>query len=386
MLTILLTGGLLVLLVIALIVWPLLTPERSGTEADREVAIYEDQLAEIERDQARNVLNEEQATAARTEVERRLLGALKRREDRADHKASRAGRLAVIAFLAGIPLLASLLYLQLGAPEPSQAAVSTKEQIAPQIAGDRLVAEQRHPELDQQMAALETRLTENPDDIEGYALLARSYARLGEYEKALSAYRSANQISGGREARIAGEMAEVMVITNDGIVGDDARLIFENINTDFPDDPQSSYYLALAKAQNGDVDEAVEDLRALRVASPADAPWVPTVDALLAELAPSSLSSPDADRRFAGPSAEQIAAAQQLSSDQQAQMIEGMVSGLAARLEDNPDDLEGWKRLAGAYEVLGRMEDAEAAHRQVISRNPDDAQAKRFLSERGTAQ
>ena len=45
----------------------------------------------------------------------------------------------------------------------------------------------------------------------------------------------------------------------------------------------------------------------------------------------------------------------------QAQMIQGMVDRLAARLKETPDDLEGWRKLGRSYSVLGRYaESAEA--------------------------
>lgn len=42
-------------------------------------------------------------------------------------------------------------------------------------------------------------------------------------------------------------------------------------------------------------------------------------------------------------------------------MIEGMVEGLAARLADDPSDAAGWQRLARAYQVMGRTEEAQTA-------------------------
>lgn len=62
-----------------------------------------------------------------------------------------------------------------------------------------------------------------------------------------------------------------------------------------------------------------------------------------------------------GPSQEQIEAAAAMSPEERQEMIEGMVSGLAARMEETPEDVEGWVRLGGAYRVLGRSEEAIAA-------------------------
>jgi cytochrome c-type biogenesis protein CcmH len=63
----------------------------------------------------------------------------------------------------------------------------------------------------------------------------------------------------------------------------------------------------------------------------------------------------------AGPSAEDMAAAAQMTAEERRQMVRGMVERLAARLNDNPDDRDGWLRLARAYEVLGEPEKAADA-------------------------
>jgi cytochrome c-type biogenesis protein CcmH len=62
-----------------------------------------------------------------------------------------------------------------------------------------------------------------------------------------------------------------------------------------------------------------------------------------------------------GPTAEDVAAAQAMEEEDRQAMIAGMVDQLAARLEDEPDDLEGWTMLGRSYAVLNRGEDAVAA-------------------------
>lgn len=56
-----------------------------------------------------------------------------------------------------------------------------------------------------------------------------------------------------------------------------------------------------------------------------------------------------------------------------AEQIQGMVSGLAQRLKDQPDDVKGWRMLARSYETMGRFEDAAGAYRKVISLQTPDA-------------
>ena len=56
----------------------------------------------------------------------------------------------------------------------------------------------------------------------------------------------------------------------------------------------------------------------------------------------------------AGPSAEDVKAAQEMSPEQRAKMIMGMVDSLAQKLEDSPDNPQGWVRLLRARTVLGQ--------------------------------
>ena len=57
-------------------------------------------------------------------------------------------------------------------------------------------------------------------------------------------------------------------------------------------------------------------------------------------------------------------------------MIRDMVAGLAARLEDRPDDLEGWRMLGRSYRVLGELAKAADAYGRVAEALPDDLKAQ----------
>src|SRR6185312_11945925 len=62
--------------------------------------------------------------------------------------------------------------------------------------------------------------------------------------------------------------------------------------------------------------------------------------------------------QLAGPMAAAIAGK---SPEEQKQFIQTMVAGLAERLKANPDDIEGWQRLARSYTVLGQPDKAREA-------------------------
>lgn len=52
--------------------------------------------------------------------------------------------------------------------------------------------------------------------------------------------------------------------------------------------------------------------------------------------------------------------------------IEGMVSRLAQRLQQQPDDVAGWRMLVRSYETLGRYPQAVDAWRRLLALSPDD--------------
>lgn len=88
-----------------------------------------------------------------------------------------------------------------------------------------------------------------------------------------------------------------------------------------------------------------------------------------------------------GPDAEDIAAAQEMSAEEQADMVDGMVAGLASRLEENPDDLDGWVMLIRSYEVMGRADRAQSAYDTAaafFADRPEDLRAIRLETGYGT--
>jgi cytochrome c-type biogenesis protein CcmH len=107
--------------------------------------------------------------------------------------------------------------------------------------------------------------------------------------------------------------------------------------------------------------------------APADAPWLTVVNATIADLSqqlgqPVPAAAPI--RAAPGPSQADMAAAANMSGDDQQKMIRGMVAKLDQRLKDNPDDPDGWQRLGRAYGVLGDKDKSVNAYREAASRAP----------------
>ena len=382
-----------------------------AARAEYDLTVFRDQLQEIERDAAQGLLDAEAAEAARLEVQRRMLAA--DTELQTGTGATGSGgprRLTAILIGAGVPLAAAALYIMLGSPDQPDQPFAARDLPAEQVAAQTTARPEPNPEMTAMVGRLAERLTENPDDIEGWLLLGRSYISMERFADALNTFAHARKIADGRvDVDIA--YAEALILTGQMKVTDDAAAIFRAVRDKAPFDPKARYYLGLKKAQAGDVNGALQDWADLVAISPEEAPWVPVVrqqiaraaeelkidpltitmseDArkLLAQqppvLRPSTpIMRPEGDDPHAGhphvdapasqpgPSREQMEAAQDMTAEDRDAMIRGMVDRLANRLKENPDDLAGWTRLERAYRVLGDTAKADAAAAEIKRLTP----------------
>jgi cytochrome c-type biogenesis protein CcmH len=319
------------------------------------------------------LLQPDRAEAARLEIKRRMLssgaiaqmlnsGAIAPGAESPAHRAGRSPVLAAVLAIA-VPLAALGLYWDLGHPGGFETRVAATDAEAPQLT------------MEQAVAQLRKRLNEDPGNLEGWLLLGRSYLSLGRHADAVVAYRTAAELSGQRSDVVA-DYGEAMVVADQGQVSPAAQSLFERALSGDPQDTKARYYIALAKAQRGDLKGALQDWTDVVALSPPDAPWVPAVREQMARVAtelgvdPQSVTASAEARALGGstiapdrpgPTEEDMAAAAQMSAEDRAAMINAMVDRLAARLKDDPDNIEGWLRLANAYEVIGQRDKAEEA-------------------------
>ncbi len=362
----LLAGG-LTLLVLALLLAPLLKPRApSARRLDYDLEVYRDQLAELERDAARGLIAPAEATAARLEIQRRILAA---GNEAAPAPRARPAQALVLALVLGLPFAGGALYLGLGRPDlPSQSALRE--------------APPSDPALARKLAELEAKAREKPTSLEDRLALADFEFENRRFRAAAESYRVALGLANGR-ADIAGLYGESLTRAAGGLVTETARRAFALALKSEPRDPRANFFLGLADAQAGKPRAALERWLRLEAASPAGASWLATlrremervareaeidVAALRREL---NLAAPAPER---GPTQRDIEDAEKLSPEARMQMIRGMIANLEAKLKDNPKDLDGWKRLGRARMVLNEFAKAAEAYRQAHELAPDDVQ------------
>jgi cytochrome c-type biogenesis protein CcmH len=166
---------------------PLLQPElkdHSAEVREANLAVYRDQLRELDADLQNGIIGRAQYDQDHEEIERRLLidvGAGKSIATK--NKPAKAARTLVYVLALALPGIAVLMYLKVG----TRAAVSaTPARVSTTQSGD--MTQQR---IEANVAALEKRLAQKPDDGPGWAMLARSYSTLGRHKEASAAFEKA---------------------------------------------------------------------------------------------------------------------------------------------------------------------------------------------------
>lgn len=371
------------------VLWPLSRPRAVRAERDADLAVYRDQLAELTRDAKAGRLPRAEAEAARVEVARRMIAA-DAAQDAVDGGAAdpsrsiRRRRAAALAAIVLVPAFAAGLYGVLGSPSFPGAPLAERMS-APPDRGDVAILVRR----------VEEHLARNPNDGQGYEILAPVYLRLGRPEDAARAYAEAIRILGPTAERHSSR-GEALVIASDGLVTADAVRAFASALALEPGEPRASYFLGLAAEQEGRAADAARIWGQLAEHTPPNAPYRPMLMAALARVgvqapqasqAPRAGQAPQTDQTPPasqpaqagssppGPGAADVAAAAGLSPQDRDAMVRGMVSRLETRLQSEPNDLDGWLRLVRAYTVLGEKDKVAEALKAARVAFKDNAEA-----------
>lgn len=335
----------------------------SGDGRGPALAVYDDQLQEIETEIDRGKLAPELGDEMRTEIKRRMVALAdlgpERGEDQGAVQGPAGFSVAVIIGIVTIIGLAVSLYLWLGRPDLSTFSRSGSP-IATAI-----------PELD----ATDTIEAGDPEDAAGWFAHGRRLWLAGNPGDAANAY--------GQAIRLAPDNAEflasqggALIDAMGGQVSPPARFVLTKAMAIDPDHPLPRFYLGLGLFQDGNFRGALTAWQELEERSQPGSPWLPNLrlqitraEEMLGEVPTSKSTAP-----LITP--ESRAAVDAMSADEQAEFINAMVARLEARLEASPDDLDGWLRLARTYTVLGREADAARALETALALAPESERAR----------
>ncbi len=382
---------------VAILLQALVRARRGDPEARAasDVAIYRDQLREIERDVARGIIGADEAERLRTEVSRRLLDAdraARSAEGKVQGGAPRAATWTMAAFAVAVTAGGSVwLYAALGAPGYGDLPMSLRLAAAEQAretrpgqtdaevqAGAALAPrEAPDPQYLELIERLRAAVAARPDDLEGHRLLARNEAAMGDFAAAWRAQERVVEIRGAEAtAQDHANLADLMVLAAGGYVSPEAEAALSRALDRDPSNGTARYYSGLLFAQTGRPDIAFNLWRGLLEESQPDAPWVGPIRAQIEDLAffagVDYRLPPEGSAPLRGPSAADIEAAGDLDPAARMEMIRSMVGGLSERLATEGGPPADWARLIRAYGVLGERGTAAAIWEEAQRVFPDD--------------
>ncbi len=362
--------------------------ERMGRSrrAGYDLAVFRDQLAEVDRDRDAGRLDETEAQAARSEIERRMLRTVDRQADGnlADGEGEAGGLGVAFPLALGLVVAGAsvALYLNIGQPGLDDAPLAGRTDLGAATAQ----ATQGDVDGRNMIQSLRERLAANPNDAAGWVTLARTHRVMNEHPEAVKAFERAIEILGqAATAELISDYGEALVFEAFGTVSPRATATFERALGLDPRDIKSRFYIAMARGQAGDYRGAIALWRGLTADAPPDAPWVEAVRERIADAAmkggimpvsvppelpgetPTAPSAPGtsglggAIAGDAQPTQQDVAAVSEMAPEDRTAFIRSMVERLADKMQDNPDDVDGWLRLGRAYDVLGDKDDAKAA-------------------------
>lgn len=233
---------LLILVVAAFVLPPLwlgLRPQ--GGAADRKaanLAIFRDQLAELEREKVDGSLADADFEQARRELQRRLLEDVDGADEmvQATHGPSRKTAIALLLLL---PVLGLVGYGVLGNPR----ALDPEQRVAP----PPMTSEQ----VEGMVAKLAARLQANPDDPKGWLMLARSYRAMNRFAEAVDAYGKAESLIEGNPDLLAVYAETIAMANGQGLRGKALQLVDQALKID-PKHAHSLFLAGAAAMESGD--------------------------------------------------------------------------------------------------------------------------------------
>ena len=276
-------SGILIVVALLFIVPTLLMKGKKEEEERVErdavnITVYRDQLAELEKDLENDILTQDQYNQSKQELQQRMLQDIP--GEQTDVAVKSPNKIANIALstliIMALPISAIYLYLEIGdtrglLPQAQLASATQMQQSSGGGApgGDGGGTPEGHDNFMSVLDNLITRLNNNPEDIEGWFMLARTYAIMNRYDEAASTYAKLNEVV-PNDPQILSDYADVLAMTNQGsLIGKPAELIEEALELD-PEYPKALALAGTAEFEKNNFDQAAAYWERLLAVIPPD--------------------------------------------------------------------------------------------------------------------
>ncbi len=219
------------------------------------VSIYKDQLAELEQDLLNDVITQDQCEQGKQELEHRLLEDVTGEAGSVATSAEGSSKITAGVVTVVVIAMTVLLYLQLGKLE-LVAPVAENDTIAPKIAPE-MSQDEIVDQVAMMVSQLSARLEKDPSDVQGWAMLGRSYYALSRYGDAVAAFAKAVSIV-DNDAQLLTDYADAMAMSSgeQTLEGRPMQLIMRALNLD-PQNQKALWLAGTAAYERADFESAL---------------------------------------------------------------------------------------------------------------------------------
>lgn len=328
--------GLLLGIALLFVIVPL-QRRTENAAGDPALAVYRQQLSEVDADRDRGLISASEAYAARAEIERKILALPEQNQTQRDPLPA-ARRVRMVAGVA-LPVIAAGLYLSIGQPNlPGQDFAARPSDLL--LTASTAPAEPaRLDGVETMVVRLAERLKREPDDLEGWQLLGMSYASLERFPEAAKGYQRAIALA-PQDAALRALYGETLVNAAGGKVTAEAAKAFDAALVRDAKETRALFYRGVSFEQSGQPQQALAVWTALLRNGDPKSPVMSEVRDRASALA----------QRLGRPFA-----------DEPPKTGADSVESLSARLEKNAQDIDGWLALADAYRARDQREMARAS-------------------------
>lgn len=255
-------AALLVVLALVFVLPPLLRKNKDtetvGTGVSEEqrkltLEVYRDQFDELENDLKIGTISQDQYEKAKQDIERNMLEDIDELDKNAQRKlqaTNSSAKASAIVVAVCLPVLGMALYGMWGAGE----AGLNPEAATPQVAA----SEHNNVNIEALVVQLQERLKAQPDDGEGWYMLARTYQYLRRFDEAVEAFKRSVELGGGNSAEVLATYADAVAMASNRTLTPEAIKLLERALELDPYHGQSLWLIGTAAYQNADYEGALE--------------------------------------------------------------------------------------------------------------------------------
>ncbi|SET47537.1 cytochrome c-type biogenesis protein CcmH [Nitrosomonas marina] len=249
------------------------------------VTVYRDQLKELDRDLENDILTQEQYNQSKQELQQRMLQDVQGTETVVLNNTNKVVNIAVSTVVAlTLPIAAIYIYLEIGDTRGllPQAQLANAVQMSQGSGASESAMPEGHDNFNSVLDNLTARLNNNPEDIEGWFMLARTYAIMKQYEEAAATYARLNELI-PNNPQILSDYADVLAMTKEGnLAGEPSELIQKALSID-PEYPKALALAGTVEFEQNHFDQAADYWERLLAVIPADSQLAKSVSESIAE-------------------------------------------------------------------------------------------------------